>query len=187
MHKKTVNIIFILIIAGLFWLISFQLNEELSETMPRHQLIQLPGVLILGILTGLRFGKLIRTGVSGGITIFIFFMSSLIFWMLPHSIDLAVINASFNRIMHVNLFVAGFFVVPAVRNMIFEVKIVFLGMTSAMVIATGIALTSFDILLCSTFDVFQQKETGFRLILIGVILFAGTIFTFIRGLGRNAG
>jgi hypothetical protein len=33
-------------------------------------------------------------------------------------------------------------------------------MFAAMIIATGIALISFNILLCSAFNIEQQKETG---------------------------
>lgn len=183
MHKKAANIIFVLFIAGLFWVISFFFNEALSQTMPRHQLIQLPAMLLTGIIAGFWFSTYFTIDVSWGIAIFIFVMASLIFWMLPHSIDKAVIDPSFNRIMHLNMAAAGLLVVPALRSMIFEVKIIFLGMLSAMIVATGIALTSFDILLCSAFDVFQQKSTGNKLIVIGIVLFAGTLFTFFRGLG----
>lgn len=153
--------------------------------MPRHQLIQLPAMLTIGIISGFWFASYFNTDTSWGIAIFIFVMASLVFWMLPHSIDKAVINLLFNRIMHVNMFVAGLLVVPAFRNVIFEVKIIFLGMLSAMIAATGIALTSFDILLCSAFDVFQQKSTGNKLIIIGIALFAGTLFIFFRGLGAK--
>jgi hypothetical protein len=36
-------------------------------------------------------------------------------------------------------------------------KILFMGMVSAMLLATGIALKAFDILLCSSFNIDQQK------------------------------
>lgn len=123
--------------------------------------------------------------VSWGITVFILTMFSLIFWMIPHSIDKAVILPWFNRVMHVNMFAAGFFVVPAFRQMIFEIKIVFLGMISAMVIATGITLTVFNILLCSAFNIVQQRQTGTWLIIIGTLLFITTLFTFFRGVGKR--
>lgn len=142
-------------------------------------------MLLTGIVSGFWFRRYFRMDVSSGIAVFIVAMSSLIFWMLPRSIDLAVIKPSFNRVMHLNMIVVGFFLLPAFRNMIFEVRIIFLGMISAMLAAVGIALTSFDILLCSAFDVFQQKYTGQKLIIIGVALFATTLFTFFKGLGTS--
>lgn len=184
MFKRKQHIIFTLVIFVLFILISFLLNDWFSETMPRHQLLQLPAMIALGIISGAYFSKLSVKALYWGIAILIFIMSSLIFWMLPHSIDWAVINSSFNRIMHINMFVAGFLLMPVLRSIIFEVKIIFLGMLSAMVLATGITLKAFNILLCSSFNVFQQKETGFYLMIIGLSLFVVTFIIFFKGLRK---
>ncbi len=53
-------------------------------------------------------------------------------------------------------------------------------MLSAMVLATGIALKVFDILLCSSFDIYQQKETGLYLIIAGFVLFIITFLFFFK-------
>ncbi len=171
---------FILIIAGLWYIISFPFNEWFSETMVRHQLLQLPSMLALGLITGWWFSKYFSLKVSNGIAALIFIMASLIFWMLPHSIDLAVIDPSFNRVMHFNMIIAGFFFAPAMKNMIFEIKIIFPGMITAMLIATGITLLTYDMLLCSAFNIEQQKETGLRLIFAGAALFITTLVFFFR-------
>lgn len=167
------------------WLISFPMNEWFSETMPRHQILQLPAMLVLGIISGVRFSKHIIIGFAWGIAILIFILSSLIFWMLPHSIDYAVINTPFNRLMHVNMLISGFLLIPVLRNTLSEIKIIFLGMLSAMVIATGFTLLSYNLLLCSSFNIEQQKEAGLQLVIIGLTVFASTIFIFFRGAGRS--
>lgn len=87
--------------------------------------------------------------------------------------------------MHVNMLLAGLFMIPILQSTLFEVKIIFLGMLSSMLIATGITLTVYDLLLCSSYNIAQQKETGSRFIIAGIILYAGTIFTFIRGSGKQ--
>lgn len=161
-------------------MLSVLFNEWLSATMPRHQLIQLPALFLLGIILGNYFSSLKMNDTSLGIGALIFIMSSLIFWMLPHSIDYAVINKPFNRIMHWNMLFAGFLLRLVLRNMLFEIKILFLGMLSAMVLATGIALKVFDILLCSSFDIYQQKETGLYLIIAGFVLFIITFLFFFK-------
>lgn len=161
-------------------MLSVLFNEWLSATMPRHQLIQLPALFLLGIILGNYFSSLKMNDTSLGIAALIFIMSSLIFWMLPHSIDYAVINKPFNRIMHWNMLFAGFLLRLVLRNMLFEIKILFLGMLSAMVLATGIALKVFDILLCSSFDIYQQKETGLYLIIAGFVLFIITFLFFFK-------
>ena len=185
MPKRRSDIIFILTISVLFWLISFHLNQWFSETMPRHQLLQLPIMLGLGIVSGWRYSNHFNIGVSWGIAILVFIISSIIFWMLPHSIDYAVINTTFNRVMHINMFVAGFLLFPTLKHTLFEIKILFLGMVSAMMIATGITLLTYNLLLCSAFTIDQQKETGTQLIILGLVLFVTTLIVFFRGLGRR--
>lgn len=185
MFKRAQHIIFVPVILALFILVSFPWNAWFSETMPRHQLLQLPAMLGLAVISGVYFSKLFIKELYWGIAVLIFIMSSIIFWMLPHSIDWAVINTSFNRVMHINMFVAGFLLILVLRNNIFEIKIVFFGMLSAMILVSGITLKAFNILLCSSFNIEQQKETGFYLIIIGFVLFVSTVFVFIRGLGMD--
>jgi hypothetical protein len=184
LNKKS-HIIFILFIAALSWLVSFPLNGWLSATMMRHQLLQLPAMFFLGMLSGVRFSKYFHFDISTGIAILIFIMSSFIFWMLPHSIDMAVINAAFNRVMHVNMLVAGLFLIPVLQQTLLEIKIIFLGMMSSMLLATGITLVTYDLLLCSAFNIEQQKETGYRIIIAGVVLLATTIFIFLSSIGKK--
>ena len=155
--------------------------------MPRHQIIQLPAMFGLGLILGIYFPRLNIKETSRGIAVLIFIMISFVFWMLPHSIDYAVINPTFNRIMHLNMLIAGILLMPVLRNSLFEIKILFLGMLSAMMLATGITLRAFDVLLCSSFDIGQQKETGLYLIVIGFILFIVTFIIFFKGLGEKEG
>lgn len=185
MSKRLTDILFLIAFAGIFWLFSFTLNEWLCETMPRHQVMQLPVMFFLGIGAGIRFVKGWVIPLSWSIAVLIIVMASFIFWMLPHSIDLAVISASFNRIMHLNMIAAGFLLVPVLRNSLFEIKIIFSGMLAAMLIAAGITLLTFNILLCSAFTIEQQKDTGMLLLIIGLVLYAVTIAIFFRGLQKN--
>ena len=83
------------------------------------------------------------------------------------------------------MLIAGILLMPVLRNSLFEIKILFLGMLSAMMLATGITLRAFNILLCSSFDIGQQKETGFYLIIIGFLLFVLTFITFFKASGEK--
>ncbi|HMT76717.1 MAG TPA: hypothetical protein PKA44_03325 [Saprospiraceae bacterium] len=173
------NIILLgLIIA--FWILSYTYNDWLCETMPRHQLIQLPSMILIGLILGKIFGNKIKLELQWSISILIIAAFSVVFWMIPRSIDLAVIHADFNRLMHVDMIITGFFIQSILKNTIPEVKFTFLGMISSMTIATGIALTAFNLLLCSSFTIEQQKETGKLLIIIGILLYFFTLITFFR-------
>ncbi|HRP01593.1 MAG TPA: hypothetical protein PLE30_02985 [Candidatus Kapabacteria bacterium] len=169
----------------MFYLISFQFNDWFSITMPRHQLIQLPLMLLLGIIIAFTLPKLIIKELHWGISALIFIMASLVFWMLPLSIDFTIVSESFNRLMHVNMLICGVLLIATFRGIIFELKYIFMGMVSAMLASTGLSLSVFNILLCSSFDIEQQKETGLLLIIIGVSLFVANIVFFFRALSKK--
>lgn len=185
MFKRKKDIILVLIILLLFILIAYPMNSWLSDTMPRHQIIQLPATFGLGFILGIHFSRVNTKETYRGIAMLIFIMASFVFWMLPHSIDYAVINPSFNRIMLLNMLIAGILLMPVMRNIIFEIKILFLGMLSAMLLATGMTLKSFTILLCSSFTIIQQKETGSYLIMAGFFLFSLTLIFFFKAPGEK--
>lgn len=159
---------------------SIHFNDWLSTTMQRHQLIQLPVMLLNGMLWGIILKNIKFKEQSSGISILIFIMASLIFWMLPRSIDMAVIYPSFNRVMHINMLLAGFLWIAALRSVILEIKILFLLMVAAMLMATGVTLRVFDILLCSSFSIEQQKNTAIYLMIISVGLLLFSLVTFFR-------
>ncbi len=186
MHQRRFRGLILAVICILFFVVSFPMNEWFCETMPRHQLLQLPAMFFLGMIAALLFSKYPAIDTSWGIAILILIMASFVFWMLPHSIDAAVINPWFNRVMHLNMVAAGFLIMMISGNIIFEIKIAFFWMVSAMVLAIGITLKSFNILLCSSFTIGQQSETGFYLLIAGFVLFLVTMFIFFHGLASRS-
>ncbi|MCO5249710.1 MAG: hypothetical protein M9887_12270 [Chitinophagales bacterium] len=144
--------------------------------------MQLPAMIILGLIIGWTFPKLKIKDLSWGVTLLIICMASLIFWMIPRSIDMTIVYPSFNRVMHVNMLLFGWILVAVFRCIIFEVKIVFLLMVSGMLLSSGITLRVFKIVLCSSFTMEQQRENGFYLLIIGLTIFVVTIFLFFRQL-----
>lgn len=185
MQTKLASGIVAALVAALFYIVSFPLNTWLSATMPRHQIIQLPAMVILGVLLAMPMHRLQVKDTAWGIALLIYVMASLIFWMLPHSIDYAFVEPWFNRLMHVNMVTVGLFITAVMRGIRFEVKILFIGMVASMLMATGVALRSFNILLCSSYSIDQQRETGMYVILIGVAVYIVTVITFGRMLRAN--
>lgn len=184
MGSKIRAIGLVLVAGALIVVASGFANTWLSQTMPRHQIVQLPTLFVSGVLLSLAFPKAAIRGVPWKLAVMIPVVGSLIFWMLPRSIDLAVIDAAFNRVMHANMIVAGFLCVAAMRRAPLELRIAFMGMVSAMLLATGLALRSFDSLLCSSFTINQQHETGLHLVGIGGVLLIISVSGFIRGLWK---
>lgn len=184
MHKGK-NIVVVLIVLLLFFLLSFTLNDWLSATMPRHQVIQLPAMIGLGIILGFNFPQFNIRETSWGIAALIFIMASIIFWMLPHSVDYAIAEKPFNVIMHFNMVITGILLVAVLRNILFEIKVLFLGMLAAMLLASGFVFRSLNILLCSAFNIEEQKETGLYFIITGFLLLVGTFYIFFNAINHS--
>lgn len=153
--------------------------------MMRHQIIQLPLSLILGLVFGFWFRTLKSPNPSVSISFLIVSTLTMIFWMMPRSIDMAVVFPYFNYLMVFSLVLVGSLIVFAFRNVFIEVKIAFLGMSTAMYFASGVTLKALDVLLCSSFDIDQQHTTGGYLLLIGVLLFIFTIVMLLRFLEQS--
>ena len=176
MDKKSLKIWSVLVIITIVVTIAFPLNHWLTLTMLRHQLIEIPVLLFTGVIFGKIIWKPDAKNVSFSVSLIIFFIFSLIFWMLPKSIDLAVLNPLFNKLMNIHIFIAGICAFSIIKDSVFELKVYFTGMISAMLMAVGITLRVFNLLLCSSFSIEQQRETGIYLITIAIIMFIYTTF-----------
>lgn len=183
-QKRSSRLGAIAIIALTIYLISFGWNGWFSETMARHQLLQLPLMLLSGVAVS-RVVSFRIPDIPRGLSVVIFTMFSLTFWMLPRSVDMAVIYPLFNRLMHLNMLIAGFLIHGIFTGNLFEIKLLFLGMTTAMLIAVGVTLRVYDLLLCSSFDIPQQKTTGYYMLLLGGLLLTFTLFSLFRISGKK--
>lgn len=177
-RKKYIVIILLAIIV--FYVFSFALNSWLSLTMQRHQLIQLPVMILIGMSLGYMYPKVAIRDLSWAISAFIIVMSSLTFWMIPRSVDYTIMHVGINRLMHLNMILVGIGLVAIFRKVMYEVKIYFLGMISAMLMVSGVTLRIFAIQLCTSFNIDMQKETGFYMIILSVCFFLYTVITVFR-------
>lgn len=182
MDSKNLKLLIIAFACVMLSVIAFPLNEWLSKTMTRHQLIEIPVVLFLGVLTGKKVFAFNTKNNNIAVAFIIFVMASLIFWMLPKSVDLAAISPSFNKVMDIHIFVTGLMIASVLNDTIFEIKVFFLGMMAAMLMAVGVTLRVFDLLLCSSYSIQQQWETGLYMIILSVILFIYTTYVLISSI-----
>lgn len=148
--------------------------------MPRHQIFQLGSAIIIGLLIGganrlPKFPKYIP-----GVSSIIFFMGSLIFWMIPLSVDLSVVSPKLNYLRLINIIIAAFLIQQTMRNTSLEIKVIFYVALTSKLIGVGLVLSNLNILLCSTFTIGQQNTTGHYLIAIGVLSLFATYATFLK-------
>ena len=169
----------IVIIAFGIYLVSFRWSHWFAETMVRHQLLQLPLMFLSGVVVSMIISFKIHD-TAYGLAILIFSLFSLTFWMLPRSVDMAVIDPFFGRLMDLNMLTAGILIRGIFAGDLFEMRLLFLGMMTAMLIAVGVTLRVYDLLLCSSFDIPQQKTTGYYMLLLSGGLLSFTLFHLFR-------
>lgn len=175
----------ILVLTGIY-LLFFTFNDWFAVTMPRHQILQLPAALLLGVVTGFWYRNKISLSYYLKITGIIFLMGSLLFWMLPRSVDLAVMDSRFNLLMLLNMFLAGIITFFSIRKSELEIQTIFFVMMTSMLMGVGFILINFKILVCSAFDISQQQQTGYYLLGIGVAFLIFTYVNFIFKVGRKS-
>lgn len=184
MDSKIKKYIILILVTTTLFVVAVPLNEWMSKTMARHQLIELPIMFFGGIIIGKYGWKLSTKDNFVSVAKIIFVMFTLIFWMLPKSVDLAALNPLIDKIMNLHVFIAGFLTISLLKGTIFEIKILFLGMMAAMIMAVGITLRVFNLLLCSSFSIEQQRETGLYMILISALLYILTSYILISSIAR---
>ena len=184
MYRKKFILGSILVLVS-FVLIAFGANQWLNETMLRHQIIELPCFIILGVIEARLLSDIPKIPLEWNIAALIFIVFSLIFWMLPHSIDSSVIDSLFNRVMQIHLFLCGFLWQLVFRSNYIELKVLFLGMLCAMLIAGGVVMRIFNLLLCSSFNIFQQRQTGTALLIISCLVLGYLCYLFFKKPGRS--
>jgi len=151
----------------------------LNATMPRLMLIQIPALLSLGYISSYfiksQFVLLNYRGIAG----LIFFIGSLLFWMIPHSLDMVVSSASANQLMHINLLFAGFVLAKSLPQMEFITKVTFIIYLLVMLFSLAFVYVNANILFCSVFSIEQQHMVGRYLFWESGVFFAALIYTTI--------
>ncbi|GMT48948.1 MAG: hypothetical protein IEMM0008_0487 [bacterium] len=170
------------------FIISPPIDNYLDANMMRHMTIQIPSLIFMGYfasrrLTGIHLSDINPYGLTG----IIFFIGSLSFWMIPHSLDETILSNWIDMLMHVNMILAGFFLGKSIRLMPFvlrtAVSIYFIG----MLLSASIIYLNYFSLLCASYTLEQQKETGLMLFWLSIGLILWLIVWSARSLNKPGG
>lgn len=161
-------------------IVSPPIDAFLDGSMLRHMLLQMPVLAALGYATaciwpspGWRFESLRAAGL-------IFAMGTMVFWMLPRSLDAAANLPWIDQLMHLNMLGAGRALASAVPGLPFHWKMASGIYVLAMALTAGMIYTTAVVPVCATYSVRQQAATGILLLWIGgagfvVLLFRGAL------------
>lgn len=171
-------------IPRIFWIIavlatvSAPLDPFFDMSMSRHMLLQMPLLAGLGYMTCKLWPGVRLHDAAHAMSAITFAAGSLLFWMLPRSLDMAVGVAWVDQVMHANMLLAGWSVAAGIPQLVFHIKMAFGLYGVAMVLAAGAIFAATAVPVCSNYTVQQQYESGVLLLWAGGMLFVGLL---IRG------
>ena len=138
-----------------------------------HMDIQIPLLITVGVLLRLpkkqHFYKLARFNLYG-LTSFIASQFILAFWMLPISLDRAIIHWQYDLVKLSSLIICGFLIRLSFCRSTLVIETFFVGYFLSMMIWVGQYYLNSDERLCNVYSQDSQKLAGSWLILYGLLL-----------------
>lgn len=147
-----------------------------SATMPRHQLMQVPAMLLLGIVAahGWAKGRRWRPDPEWDPALLVLAVGVMVFWMVPRSLDSAASSMVADQLLHVSWFLAGAALAHTLPRTTFAVWMALGIHAVAMLAAVGLVYTLYPGLICTAYNIQQQRETGRAMLyaapVLGVVL-----------------
>ena len=179
-----------LVTALLVWILLTiePLDRLFDERMALHMLLQVPLLLLAGVLAGRSLSHTFGARLDPhGLSSLFFFLGTLAFWMLPLSFDAAVVNSWHDLLMHINLFVAGALLPGAIGRMSFAVRAAAGIYLTAMLATAAMVYLNSQSLICNVYTIEMQKETGRCLLWALPLFFLLHMITLLRTLhARNS-
>ena len=149
----------------------------IEQSMFVQMVIQMPLLFVAGaFLNSLAIAKKI-TNTWGywnvfGLTGFMLAQNILVYWMLPISIDRAVVMPLVDVAKVMTMILAGFFVGDALKKSPAALQLFFIGYFVAMMIWLGMYFIYTDSRLCNAYSLNSQYWTGYGLCAISVMVAA---------------
>jgi len=141
--------------------------------MTRKMVIQEGLFLACGFLLGKGI-SIPRDEYFGGWGL-LFFIFSLMFWMIPRSIDITEIKEIYDYLYHGDMILSGFILAKSLPQVSFIIQFFFGLYISSMIVALGLVFKSEQTPICSAYNLYQQHQVGKVLIYIGLLFYILTI------------
>ena len=179
------------------------LRQPLTETMSRHMLVQIPLILVAGMLVAhawmsddssprrgwagdfmLKYRKYDEWGVPG--LMFVTFIGA--YWMIPKALDEAVLSLPAELFKFSILFLGGLILVDSLKRAPNVIKLFFVGNFSWMTAIVGLLYQDDSLRLCNAYLVSDQVWAGRGLVAVAVglpLFWLLTEITLIKRFLRN--
>lgn len=154
------------------------LRSVIEQSMAWHMVFQMPLLVLAGALAYAawppRFGARRTARLAAfnqyGLTGFMAAQVIIAYWMLPMTIDRAVVSPSFDALKLSTLFISGVLLGDAFKRAPGVLQLFFMGYWVPMMCWLGIYFATTDLRLCNAYSLDSQVATGWRLLALGLLL-----------------
>ena len=156
----------------------------IEQSMAWHMVVQIPMLFAGGwfLMGGARdlSKRSPRSWNQFGLTGFIAAQFIITYWMLPISIDRAVVMPQVDVLKLLSLIVSGALIQTSLSRSPAVLQLFFVGYIVSMLISTGVFLATTERRLCNAYSMESQLSAGYGVVALGVALAFGWAFRVIR-------
>ncbi|QWC98175.1 hypothetical protein G6729_07265 [Polynucleobacter paneuropaeus] len=149
------------------------LRATIIEDMFWHMDIQIPLLIVVGAMIKISAPALHETLSrfnAYGLNSFIASQVILAFWMLPISIDRAIIHWEYDLAKIISLIMCGWLIQVSFKKTTLVIELFFIGYFLAMMLWVGVYYIQSDVRLCNVYTQESQQYAGGGLIFYAVML-----------------
>lgn len=164
-------------------------DPHLMRTQPRFVLLHVPLWIVMGYVAGRHLRAVSRPRAEPwnplGLSGLVLFAGALAFWMIPRSVDSAALSRGVDQLLHASLLVAGFTLAWSMPIMPFVLRAALGIYGASMVLSLGALYTYYSALLCGTFTLAEQRQTGRGLSVLFPFIVVALLVLGVRSLARE--
>lgn len=146
----------------------------IEQSMTWHMVVQMPMLFAGGWFLMIGALDLTKRSPNGwnqfGLTSFIAAQFILTYWMLPISIDRAVVMPQVDVLKLLSLIVSGALIQTSVSRSPVVVQLFFVGYIVSMLMTSGVVLATTERRLCNAYSMESQLSAGYGVVALGVSL-----------------
>ncbi len=152
----------------------------IASSMTFHMVVQIPALILAGYLVARQLFAVTTIAVGNfqlsiSLSSWLWILLASMFWMLPISLDKALINPYWDVFKIITLLLSGVFLRPAFAGPK-VLSLFFIGSTIMMLFFIGYFYQGSELRLCNSYLIESQQTAGLGLILLAFTLLFVSIF-----------
>ncbi len=161
------------------------LDDLLDSRMVGKAFLQTFSLIALGMLLARVSGLFRLKDNAERVSALIIFSFFFIFWSIPRSVDLSELYTWADQLFHASMFAGGFLLYRGISGLPKLVKGVYGILFSSMLTSTAMVYKWKNVILCSTYTLYDQHMYGKVLLVFGLSLYISVILWIIFGWSRR--